>query len=97
MDAEAFYQAELYQDAVVRNLEIIGEAAGLLIELAQPLGLAFVDLAFSLEETLGRKVDLATFDSVRRTIQKPGWQALTASIAEDLIDVETIHLLPDQF
>jgi uncharacterized protein with HEPN domain len=28
MDAEAFYQAELYQDAVVRNLEIIGEAAG---------------------------------------------------------------------
>ena len=28
LDEEEFLQSELYQDAVVRNLEIIGEAAG---------------------------------------------------------------------
>ncbi len=60
----------------------------LLVELSRPLGLKFVDLAFYLEEVLGCQVDLATFDSFQRTIQKPHRQALAASIQEDLTDVE---------
>jgi len=35
----------------------------ILVQLTRPLGLEFVQLAFELEESLGRKVDLATFES----------------------------------
>ncbi len=38
----------------------------ILVELTRPLGLEFVRLAFDLEEALGRKVDLATFDTLNR-------------------------------
>ncbi len=60
----------------------------LLVELTHPLGLQFVGLALYLEEILGRKVDLATFDSFQRTIQKPYRKSLAASIQEDLVNVE---------
>jgi len=83
----------------VTRLALFGSAArgeaepesdvDLLVELERPLGLEFVRLAFHLERVLGRKVDLATFDSFRRTAQKPHRQYLTASIQEDLIDVKT--------
>lgn len=39
----------------------------LLVELEKPLGLEFVSLADELEQLLGRKVDLATFDAWKRT------------------------------
>ncbi len=60
----------------------------LLVELARPLGLQFVGLALYLEGILGRKVDLTTFESFHRTIQKPHRQSVAASIQEDLINVE---------
>lgn len=34
----------------------------ILVQLTRPLGLEFVQLAYELEASLGRKVDLATFD-----------------------------------
>ncbi len=39
----------------------------LLVELEKPLGFEFVDLAEELEALLGRRVDLATFDSWKRS------------------------------
>jgi len=61
----------------------------ILAESSRPLGLEFVELAYYLEEKLGRRVDLATFDAFRRASQQPYRQTLVASIQEDLIDVET--------
>ncbi len=59
-----------------------------LVDLSRPLGLEFVSLAYYLEERLGRRVDLATFDAFRRTIEKPHRQDLAASIQEALVYVE---------
>ncbi|NPV07469.1 MAG: nucleotidyltransferase family protein [Anaerolineae bacterium] len=61
----------------------------ILVELSRPLGLEFVQLACYLEEKLGRRVDLATFDSLHRTSRKPYRQLVAESILEDLLDVET--------
>ena len=61
----------------------------LLVELSRPLGLQFVALAEYLEEKLGRKVDLATFNALRRAGEKPYRGALVASIREDLTDVQS--------
>jgi len=61
----------------------------LLVELSRPLGLKFVELAYYLEEKLGLQVDLATFEALQRTAQKPYRWALVAGVQEDLIDVET--------
>jgi len=82
----------------VTRLSLYGSAArgdsgpnsdvDILVELARPLGLQFVGLALYLEEVLGRKVDLATFESFRRTVQKPHRKSLAASILEDLVNVE---------
>lgn len=43
----------------------------ILVQLAKPLGLEFIELAYYLEEALGRKVDLATFDSLNRALRDP--------------------------
>ena len=40
----------------------------LLVELSRPLGLEFVALAQYLERKLGRMVDLATFETFRRSL-----------------------------
>lgn len=61
----------------------------LLVELSRPLGLEFVTLAHYLEDKLGLAVDLATFEALRRTIDKPYRRALAARVQEDLVDVET--------
>lgn len=96
-DAEDFIQGMSYAqfisdkkrlNAVLRSIEVIGEAVKHVpanIRSKYP----GVPLAYSLEEKLGRQVDLATFDAFRRTVRKPHRQALAASIQEDLIDVET--------
>lgn len=61
----------------------------ILVELSQPLGLEFVAPAQYLEDRLGRRVDLATFDTFRRALQQPYRRAIAAGIQKDLIDVET--------
>ncbi|HEX9652228.1 MAG TPA: nucleotidyltransferase family protein [bacterium] len=40
----------------------------ILVQLTSPLGLEFVELANHLEKALGRKVDLATFEDLQRTM-----------------------------
>ncbi len=59
----------------------------LLVELAQPMGLEFVELADYLEARLGRDVDLATFASLGRSRQDPRRSHIANSIAESLTDV----------
>lgn len=76
--------------SVARNQAVRESDVDLLVELSRPLGLEFVDLAFYLEEVLGCKVDLATFEAFRRTAQRPRRRALVASVQEDLIDVEAL-------
>ncbi len=52
----------------------------ILVHLTRPLGLEFVQLAFDIEKALGRKVDLATFDTFQRGRAHPRY----ARIAEDI-------------
>jgi len=58
----------------------------LLIELSRPLGLEFVSLALYLEKRLGRKVDLATFDDLRRGLNTPR-RPIALEIERSLTDV----------
>jgi predicted nucleotidyltransferase len=59
----------------------------LLVETARPLGLEFVTLAQYLEKALGRKVDLATFESLRRSKTLPRRRAAADAIENSLVDV----------
>ncbi len=52
----------------------------LLVQLSRPLGFEFIHLAERLESALGRQVDLATVDSLRRSASDPR----RASIADDI-------------
>jgi len=61
----------------------------LLVELSRPLGLEFVALAQHLEERLGRPVDLATFETLRRSLRNPRYRNVAERIAGSLTDVET--------
>ena len=56
----------------------------LLVQLVKPLGLEFVGLAYDLEEKLGRKVDLATFDSLHRSMGKPRIRHIASDIQRTL-------------
>lgn len=51
-----------------------------LVELTRPLGLEFVQLAFELEKTLGRKVDLATFDTFQNRRTNPRYARMVMDI-----------------
>jgi len=59
----------------------------LLVETIRPLGLEFVALARHLEKTLGRKVDLATFETLRRSKILPRRRAAAGAIEKSLVDV----------
>lgn len=59
----------------------------LLVELTRPLGLEFVALASYLERCLGRKVDLVTFDTLRRSLKHPRYQAIAQHVQRTLTDV----------
>src|SRR5574341_991054 len=61
----------------------------LLVELSRPLGLEFVSLADHLEKALGRKVDLATFETLHRSIHNPRYRSIALSIQRTLTDVAT--------
>ena len=58
-----------------------------MVELARPLGLEFVSLALYLEKRLGRKVDLATFDDLRRSLAIPRRRHIALDIERTLTDV----------
>jgi predicted nucleotidyltransferase len=52
-----------------------GSDVDILVELSKSLGLDFVELAYYLEEKLGRKVDLVTSGSYRSGLKNPKIQA----------------------
>jgi len=52
----------------------------LLVELSRPLGLEFVSLAQYLERKLGRKVDLVTFETFRRSLTSPRYREIALNI-----------------
>jgi predicted nucleotidyltransferase len=59
----------------------------LLVELAQPLGFEFIDLADYLEQVFGRKVDIATFDSWRRSFANPRRRPIAEDVERNLLYV----------
>jgi len=59
----------------------------ILVELNKPLGLDFVDLANYLEDLLGRRVDLATFNQFQKSRHNPRYQHIVADIERTLVDV----------
>lgn len=59
----------------------------LLVELSRPLGFEFVALAEHIESILGRKVDLSTFETLRRSLENPRYQAIAREIQRTLTDV----------
>ena len=59
----------------------------LLVELSRPLGLEFVSLARYLEERLGRSVDLATFETLNRSLDHPRYKPIAQNIQRTLTDV----------
>jgi len=56
----------------------------ILVQLMKPLGLEFIGLAYYLEEILGRKVDLATFDTLQRSMENPRYKHIAADIERTL-------------
>ncbi len=59
----------------------------LLVELSRPLGLEFVALAEHLEKVLGRKVGLATFETMFRSMDIPRYRPIALNIQRTLIYV----------
>jgi len=60
----------------------------ILVQLAEPSALKFVNLAYHLEKLLGREVDLATFDTFLDRREDLRYQHITADIERTWIDVE---------
>ena len=52
----------------------------LLVKVERPLGFEFIDLAYYLEEVLGRKVDLATFDNFQRSMENPKYKHVAFNV-----------------
>jgi len=56
----------------------------ILVQLVNPLGLKFVELAYHLEKVLGRKVDLATFETLHRSLENPRYKHIALDIQRTL-------------
>jgi predicted nucleotidyltransferase len=59
----------------------------MLVDIKKPLGLEFVALADRLEEILGRKVDVATYDHCKRSFRNPRYKHIAEDIKKSLIHV----------
>jgi predicted nucleotidyltransferase len=59
----------------------------ILVKLKKPLGLDFIELADRLEEKLGKKVDVATFDCYRKSFNNPRYKHIAEDIKKNLIYV----------
>jgi predicted nucleotidyltransferase len=57
----------------------------ILVDLKKPLGLEFVALADRLEEILGRKVDVATFDHYKRSFNNPRYKHISEDIKKTMV------------
>jgi hypothetical protein len=56
----------------------------ILVQLMKPLGLEFVELAYHLEKILKKKVDLATFDTLKRSLENPRYKHIASDIERTL-------------
>jgi len=56
----------------------------ILVQLVNPLGLKFVELAYHLEKVLGRKVDLATFETLHRSLENPRYKHIALDVQRTL-------------
>jgi predicted nucleotidyltransferase len=52
----------------------------ILVQLIKPLGLDFIKLAYHLEKVLKRKVDLATFDTLKKSLENPRYKHIASDI-----------------
>lgn len=59
----------------------------ILVDLNKPLGLDFIELADRLEQRLGTKVDVVTFDCFKRSFHNPRYRHLAKDIKRSLIYV----------
>lgn len=59
----------------------------ILVQLSRPLGLEFVQLAYDLEKSLGRKVDLATFDAFQQGRANSRYAHIASDIERTLLYV----------
>ena len=59
----------------------------LLVDLRRPLGLEFVALADRLEEILGRKVDVATFEHFKESFHNPRYKPIAEDIRKSMVYV----------
>lgn len=62
-----------------------GSDIDILVELKKPLGLEFVGLADHLEHILGRKVDLVTLQTVRRSQRTARYRHIAQDIKRTLM------------
>ena len=60
----------------------------ILVRLRKPLGFDFISLADHLEEVLGRKVHLATFQTMKRSKREPRYKHVVEDIEKTLVYVE---------
>jgi predicted nucleotidyltransferase len=56
----------------------------ILVQLMKPLGLEFIKLAYHLEMILKKKVDLATFDTLKRSLENPRYKHIASDIERAL-------------
>lgn len=59
----------------------------ILVKLSKPLGLDFVELADYLEKVLKRKTDVATFECLKNSFNKPRYKHIAEDIERNLIYV----------
>jgi len=59
----------------------------ILIQLTKPLGLGFIELADYLEDALGRRVDLATFNCLMRSMENPRYRHIAQDVERTLMYV----------
>ena len=52
----------------------------ILVQLMRPLGLEFIELAYYLEKILKKKVDLATFTTLKRSLESPRYKHIASDI-----------------
>ncbi|MBI5191934.1 MAG: nucleotidyltransferase domain-containing protein [Nitrospirae bacterium] len=59
----------------------------ILIYLKKSIGLDFIELADRLEEKLGKRVDIATFECYRKSFNKPRYKHIAEDVEKSLIYV----------
>jgi uncharacterized protein with HEPN domain len=90
MDEAAFLASELVQDAVMRNIEIIGEAANNVLRVDAPFAATHADIPWQVMYTMRNRVahgyDTVDLEIVWKTIQAdlPALQARVQAVLANM-------------